>query len=70
MELFLFMQDVNMVYSWTPPRYIRDAPEDEHQAIRNKYHIIVDGNDPVPPITTFKVIWVKDMDVNDGILTI
>ncbi|KAJ8657895.1 hypothetical protein O0I10_006423 [Lichtheimia ornata] len=43
-----------MKTSWTAPRYIRDAPEEEHQALRNKYHIIVDGNNPVPPITTFK----------------
>jgi ATP-dependent RNA helicase DDX41 len=40
--------------SWTPPRYIRELSEKEHQAIRDKYHILVEGEDLVPPIRHFK----------------
>ncbi|KAH9028176.1 P-loop containing nucleoside triphosphate hydrolase protein [Lactarius hengduanensis] len=39
--------------TWTPPQYIR-ARSDEHiQKIREKYHIIVDGEDIPPPIDSF-----------------
>ncbi|KAG0759759.1 hypothetical protein G6F57_009899 [Rhizopus arrhizus] len=43
-----------MKSSWTPPRYIRELSEKEHQAIRDKYHILVEGEDLVPPIRHFK----------------
>jgi ATP-dependent RNA helicase DDX41 len=41
--------------SWRPPHFIRDAPEEEHQALRNKFHILVEGQNPVPPIRSFAV---------------
>ncbi|RCH86756.1 DEAD-box ATP-dependent RNA helicase 35, partial [Rhizopus stolonifer] len=44
----------SMQSSWTPPRYILELPEKEHQAIRDKYHILVDGEDLVPPIRHFR----------------
>lgn len=40
--------------SWKPPHFIRDMSEKEHQAVREKYHIIVEGDDPVPPIKHFR----------------
>ncbi|KAI9246368.1 P-loop containing nucleoside triphosphate hydrolase protein [Sporodiniella umbellata] len=43
----------SMVSSWTPPRYILNMSEKEHQAIRDKHHIIVEGEDLVPPIRHF-----------------
>ncbi|KAI9321343.1 P-loop containing nucleoside triphosphate hydrolase protein [Dichotomocladium elegans] len=43
-----------MKTSWKPPRYIRERPEEDHEAVRNKYHIILEGNDPIPPISNFK----------------
>ncbi|KAL1917784.1 uncharacterized protein VTP21DRAFT_3618 [Calcarisporiella thermophila] len=43
-----------MKTTWRPPRYIRDRPEEENERIRNKYHILVDGDDIPPPIRYFK----------------
>ncbi|KAG0665013.1 hypothetical protein C6P46_000639 [Rhodotorula mucilaginosa] len=43
-----------MKTSWQPPHYIRNKPEEEHQAIREKFHIITSGDDVPPPIPTFK----------------
>ncbi|KAI9434021.1 P-loop containing nucleoside triphosphate hydrolase protein [Lactarius indigo] len=39
--------------SWTPPRYIRARSDENNQKIREKYHIIVDGEDIPPPIDSF-----------------
>lgn len=44
-----------MKSSWTPPKHIRERAEDENEAIRNKFHIILEGKDPVPPIKHFAV---------------
>jgi ATP-dependent RNA helicase DDX41 len=44
-----------MKTSWTPPKHIREQSETDHEAIRKKFHIILDGNDPVPPIKHFAV---------------
>ena len=41
--------------SWRPPKYIRDRNEEEHQKLRQKYHILVDGDDVPPPIEHFAV---------------
>ncbi|KAI7898278.1 P-loop containing nucleoside triphosphate hydrolase protein [Cokeromyces recurvatus] len=49
--------------SWNPPHYIRNRTEVDHQAIRDKYHIIIEGEEPVPPITHF-----GDMKLPDPIL--
>ncbi|KAI0247989.1 P-loop containing nucleoside triphosphate hydrolase protein [Lactifluus subvellereus] len=40
--------------SWVPPRYIRARGEEGNQKIREKYHIIVDGEDIPPPIDSFE----------------
>ncbi|KAI8582175.1 hypothetical protein K450DRAFT_229381 [Umbelopsis ramanniana AG] len=42
-----------MKTSWTPPKHIRERSEDDNEAIRNKFHIILEGKDPVPPIKHF-----------------
>ncbi|KAI9482761.1 MAG: P-loop containing nucleoside triphosphate hydrolase protein [Benjaminiella poitrasii] len=40
--------------SWEPPHYIRNLTEVDHQAIRERYHILIEGEDPVPPIRHFR----------------
>ncbi|KAI0282597.1 DEAD-box protein abstrakt [Russula aff. rugulosa BPL654] len=40
--------------SWVPPRYIRSRNEEKNQKIREKHHIIVDGDDIPPPIDSFE----------------
>ncbi|KXJ28183.1 probable ATP-dependent RNA helicase DDX41 [Exaiptasia diaphana] len=39
---------------WTPPRYIKNMPEEKFHKIRKKWHILVEGSDIPPPIKTFK----------------
>eukprot|EP01043_Picozoa_sp_COSAG02_P033144 COSAG02_NODE_2250_length_9367_cov_14.048009_4_plen_559_part_00 len=40
--------------SWRPPRHIREMSLDEVEDIREKWHILVKGDDIPPPIRTFK----------------
>ena len=42
-------------YSWRPPRYIRERTPEQDQKLRDKYHIIVDGESIPPPIEHFSV---------------
>ncbi|RDB21215.1 DEAD-box ATP-dependent RNA helicase 35 [Hypsizygus marmoreus] len=49
--------------SWRPPKYIRDQPEEQHQKVRDKYHILVEGEDIPPPIEHF-----ADMKIPEPIL--
>lgn len=44
-----------MKTSWNPPTYISNQPEERHEQIRKKYHIIVEGDDPAPPLVHFQV---------------
>ncbi|OSD02753.1 P-loop containing nucleoside triphosphate hydrolase protein [Trametes coccinea BRFM310] len=39
--------------SWRPPRFVRERSEEENRRIREKYHIIVEGEDLPPPIENF-----------------
>lgn len=39
---------------WRPPTYIRNMSEEDRQAIRKEWHIIVNGDDVPPPCKTFK----------------
>ena len=39
---------------WKPPARIRKLSEDDHQAVRDKFHIITEGDLLVPPVTTFQ----------------
>ena len=41
--------------TWRPPKFIRDMTEEEHQAVRDEYHILAEGNDIPPPISNFTV---------------
>ncbi|CAG8540295.1 5040_t:CDS:10, partial [Acaulospora morrowiae] len=43
-----------MTTTWRPPRYIREQPLKEHDAIRQRYHILVDGEQIPPPIKHFR----------------
>ncbi|KAG9046739.1 DEAD-box ATP-dependent RNA helicase 35 [Tulasnella sp. UAMH 9824] len=52
-----------MKTSWRPPRYIRERTEEENDRIRQKYHIIVEGDDIPPPIPDF-----ADMKIPDALL--
>ncbi|KAK7047802.1 DEAD-box ATP-dependent RNA helicase 35 [Paramarasmius palmivorus] len=49
--------------SWRPPKYIRERSEEQHQKLREKYHIIVEGEDVPPPIEHF-----SDMKIPDSVL--
>lgn len=52
-----------MPTGWKPPVRIRHATEDEHQEVRDKYHIITEGPNILPPMLAF-----KDMRFPDPIL--
>ncbi|KAI8640950.1 hypothetical protein BD408DRAFT_444781 [Parasitella parasitica] len=49
--------------SWKPPHYITSLTKVDHQAVRDKYHILIEGEDPVPPIRHF-----QDMKLPEPIL--
>ncbi|ORX38391.1 P-loop containing nucleoside triphosphate hydrolase protein [Kockovaella imperatae] len=49
--------------TWRPPGFIRDMSEEEWQAVREKHHIIVEGEEIPPPITNF-----QDMKIPKPIL--
>eukprot|EP00743_Colponemidia_sp_Colp-15_P006469 GILK01006964.1.p1 GENE.GILK01006964.1~~GILK01006964.1.p1 ORF type:complete len:641 (-),score=141.44 GILK01006964.1:275-2146(-) len=40
--------------TWRPPHYIRNMSEAERDNIRQKWHILVEGEDIPPPIKTFR----------------
>ena len=44
----------SMETGWRPPRHIRDMSEDEKQEVRDKWHILCEGEDLPPPIKSFK----------------
>ncbi|KZP29981.1 DEAD-domain-containing protein, partial [Athelia psychrophila] len=44
----------SLVTSWRPPTYIRERTEEQHQKLREKFHIIVEGEDIPPPIEHFQ----------------
>ena len=43
------------IVSWVPPKYIRERSEEQHRKLREKHHILVDGEDIPPPIEHFAV---------------
>ncbi|KAL1529301.1 hypothetical protein AB1Y20_000255 [Prymnesium parvum] len=43
-----------MVTGWRPPRHIREMDEAQRQEIRDKWHILVEGEDLPSPIKSFK----------------
>lgn len=49
------------VCSWRPPKFVRDRPTEQHQKLREKYHIIVEGEDVPPPIENFTVGMVNSV---------
>ncbi|KAF5331049.1 hypothetical protein D9619_005707 [Psilocybe cf. subviscida] len=49
--------------SWRPPRYIRERTEEQDRRLREKYHILVEGEDIPQPIEHF-----TDMKIPDAIL--
>ena len=40
--------------SWRPPRHIREMSEKERDAVREKWHIVVEGDNIPPPIKSFQ----------------
>ena len=58
MFMLLWRQGVeytqSMVTGWKPPARIRRLAEDDHQAVRDKFHIITEGDHLVPPLTSFQ----------------
>ena len=55
--MFRFQRLIYIYYynRWKPPRCILEKSEKDHDIIRQKYHIYVDGEDIPPPIKDFKV---------------
>lgn len=49
--------------SWRAPHYIRDKTEADHMAVREKHHILIEGDDLPPPIPHF-----QDMKIPTPIL--
>jgi len=49
--------------SWRPPQFLRDMSEQQHTDVRDKYHIITEGNEIPPPINNF-----RDMKLPEPIL--
>jgi ATP-dependent RNA helicase DDX41 len=41
--------------SWRPPRFIREQTKDQHDRLREKYHILIEGEDVPPAIESFSV---------------
>ena len=40
--------------SWRPPRHIREMPKEKFDKMRQKWHILIEGEDVPPPIKSFK----------------
>ncbi|KAF8522148.1 DEAD-domain-containing protein [Hysterangium stoloniferum] len=49
--------------TWRPPRYVKERSSDQHRRLREKYHIIVDGEDIPPPIASFADMKIPDVMV-------
>eukprot|EP00428_Durinskia_dybowskii_P074380 CAMPEP_0170402068 /NCGR_PEP_ID=MMETSP0117_2-20130122/25360_1 /TAXON_ID=400756 /ORGANISM="Durinskia baltica, Strain CSIRO CS-38" /LENGTH=632 /DNA_ID=CAMNT_0010658911 /DNA_START=57 /DNA_END=1955 /DNA_ORIENTATION=- len=43
----------SLVTTWKPPRYISDKSESEHEEMRKKWHILIEGDGCPPPIKSF-----------------
>jgi ATP-dependent RNA helicase DDX41 len=43
-----------MKTDWRPPKHIRETTEAEREKLRQKWHIIADGEDIPPPVKDFK----------------
>ncbi|KAK2962312.1 putative DEAD-box ATP-dependent RNA helicase 35 [Blattamonas nauphoetae] len=43
-----------MPSTWTPPKYLQSMPESDRERIREKYHILCDGENIPPPVLRFK----------------
>ncbi|KAK4050098.1 DEAD-box ATP-dependent RNA helicase 35 [Microbotryomycetes sp. JL201] len=43
-----------MKTSWRPPAFIRNLPDSEHDKVRDKFHILVAGDDIPPPVPNFR----------------
>ena len=50
--------------SWRAPRYLLEQPEEVHKASRDKWHILVEGQECPPPIKSF-----REMKLPECILT-
>ncbi|CAM9864952.1 unnamed protein product [Chrysoparadoxa australica] len=43
-----------MTTSWKPPRYIRNLSQEECEQMREKWHILTEGDNIPPPVKSFK----------------
>lgn len=48
---------------WKPPQYILNLPQKRHERVRRRKNILVEGNNPPPPLKTF-----TDMKLPRGFL--
>ncbi|KAG1837720.1 P-loop containing nucleoside triphosphate hydrolase protein [Suillus subalutaceus] len=51
----------SLTTSWRPPKYIRERTDEQHRRLREKYHIIVDGEDIPPPIEHFSDMKIPEL---------
>ncbi|XP_070540287.1 probable ATP-dependent RNA helicase DDX41 [Ptychodera flava] len=54
----------SIITGWRPPRYIQAMSEARHERVRKRWHIITEGENPPPPIKSF-----KEMKFPRGVLT-
>uniref|UniRef100_T1IMH1 RNA helicase n=1 Tax=Strigamia maritima TaxID=126957 RepID=T1IMH1_STRMM len=48
--------EISIKTGWRPPRAISTLPAKQHELLREKLHIIVEGEDIPPPIVTFQAM--------------
>lgn len=48
------IRNSDFVLSWRPPKCILSLPPERHDRIRQKLHILVEGDEIPPPIREFK----------------
>lgn len=53
-----------MKTGWKLPAYIRKQSEAERQAVRDKFHILVEGSHLEAPVTSFEDLKFPDCIVN------
>ncbi|CAG8524610.1 6878_t:CDS:2 [Cetraspora pellucida] len=57
----------SMRTTWRPPLHILGAPQKEHEAIRQRYHILVDGHEiPASNIEILKIQRYQPTNANSG----
>ena len=51
----LSLRSLTLYQSWSPPQYILERTMEQNQKLRDKYHILVEGDNIPAPIEHFTV---------------